>query len=351
MVSKILKRNFRLVAIGLVVLMFLYFWQKARQPLEVTVVSPVSQAFTISISAPGELKADRMADLKPLGTGKLVSLNVAAGDTVEVGQVLGAVNAVEANNNLQNAVLARDTAIAAADEIRETYGEDISWGIGYYRLKQADKAIKQTETQINVYSQQLNDKVFTAPFAGVVLDTSKLPGEVASITDTKPLLKLADLSSLYFALQVDEEDLGKVKLEQEVLIELDGLPEVKIPAKISRLSNYTVQDATGAKVIEARAAITDASKLPKIIGLSGDGEIIMEKVPEILTLPLDAVRYDNGSPYVFLVENNKISKFEVILGKENEDVVALETTIPPDVLIVQDNNKDIKVGKRVKIRE
>ena len=343
-------KKWRLIVVIMVVGTVLVILNRKNQPLDVSMIKPTQQSFAISIMASGELMAHNTADLKPVGTGKVASLLVKSGDVVQKGQVLGAINTVEAGSNLQNAIMARDKAIAAADEIRETYGENITWGAGYYRLKQAQKAIEQSQTQITIFSQQLGDRSLVAPFDGVVLDTAKVPGEIASTGDASPLVKLADLNSLYFKVQIDEEDIGKVREGQVVLIDLDGFPEGEYQGSVQIIKKYTVKDETGASVIEAEIDFGDKNRPPTIIGLSGDAEIILDKVPEGLTLPIESIRYDEGTPFVYTLEKNRVVKTKIELGRESEDLVQVTQGLSDQAQVIMDDSKEIKDGKRVVVK-
>ncbi len=341
------RRVLILIVAGLIVL---WITSRSQETVLVEVINPEQQSLAITLSVSGEVAANHSADMGFNTTGKLIALSVAEGEAVRAGQVLAAVDSRQASESLNNAVIARNKAIAVADEITETYGEDITWGIGFYKLRQAQQAIEQAETQIAVYQSQLGYTQVTSPFDGIVLDTNKQPGEIIKITDTQPVVKIVDLASLYFTAQVDEEDIGLIQKGQKVNITLDAYEDKGYPGSVALIKRFTTTDPTGSKVIEVEISFDDRSNMPDIIGLSGDAEIMLENIPTSLTIPLESVQYDNGHPYVYLVVKNTVHQQNVELGKDNDELVQIIQGLEPDDIIVFDSNAPLEEGTSIKIR-
>jgi len=75
-----------------------------------------------------------------------------------------------------------------------------------------------------------------APIAGTALKVNVRPGEVASPAAAQPLILLGDISALRVRAQVDEQDLGQIKLGQPVLVRTADFPGKEFPGTISSIA-------------------------------------------------------------------------------------------------------------------
>jgi len=75
-----------------------------------------------------------------------------------------------------------------------------------------------------------------APIAGTVLKLNVKPGELASPTTAQPLVVLGDISALRVRAQVDEQDLGQIKLGQPVLVRASAFPGKEFPGTVSSIA-------------------------------------------------------------------------------------------------------------------
>jgi HlyD family secretion protein len=75
-----------------------------------------------------------------------------------------------------------------------------------------------------------------APIAGTVLKLNVKAGELASPTAAQPLVVLGDISALRVRTQVDEQDLGQIKLGQPVLVRASAFPGKEFPGTVSSIA-------------------------------------------------------------------------------------------------------------------
>lgn len=58
-----------------------------------------------------------------------------------------------------------------------------------------------------------------------------------------------------------------------------------------------------------------------LIGMKGDVEIEVSSVPNVLTIPVEALFDEGGTSYVYLVENGTLARTEVKVGTLTETTV------------------------------
>ena len=116
-----------------------------------------------------------------------------------------------------------------------------------------------------------------APHAGEVLQVNAKAGELASPSATQPLLILGDVSALRVRAELDERDLGNVKVGQAVIVHADAFGSREFAGKVSfiaplvergRLSARGQNSQTDIDVVEVQVDLTDPG--PLTVGMKVD---------------------------------------------------------------------------------
>ena len=95
--------------------------------------------------------------------------------------------------------------------------------------------IKQADAQIEYIKTQIEKAVVKATISGVVLQRSIEPGEM--VMPGTPLFTLADIEHCRVRIYIPENELGKVKLGQKVLLYSDSYPEKTYEGKVAMISS------------------------------------------------------------------------------------------------------------------
>jgi len=312
--------------------------------VKVQITHPVVQELNISLSSSGKLEAIDKTDLNFAMGGKISSVNVKEGDTIWKGQVLATLASPEPWENLKKAQLEKEKAIANLDGLKETYGDDIDSGAPFYLRRQAEKQIAETDAMINIATYLAGQQSLRSPINGTVIKVNIRPGE---ITSNNTAITVASLKNLYFELEVDEEDISKIKNNQEVSISLDAYKNESIKGKIFRLGNELVKDENGNNIIKVKVELTSEIQFEPIIGMTGNAEIIEERVGEVLTIPQESLHREGDAYFVYIVKNNKIYRKDVTKDKENEDIVEIKDGLSPEDVVISESKTPLKVGMAV----
>ena len=109
------------------------------------------------------------------------------------------------------------------------------------KIETAERDVEQARSQIAVAQSavdladiNLDYTLLRAPFAGTVTSRNVEPGEV--VTSGREVLSLADLSTVYLKIFVDEEDLGRVKIGQGADVKNDTFPDRVYRGRVSFVS-------------------------------------------------------------------------------------------------------------------
>lgn len=150
----------------------------------------------------------------------------------------------------------------------------------------------------------LNQLVIRAPFAGEVYSLPVRQGTYVNPGDL--ILQEADLSKVLVRAYVDEPDVARLAPEQKIEVTWDAIPgrlwtgEVSsIPASVKMHGTRNVGETT------CIVRNQDYKLLPNInVGVT----IVTKQDNDVLTLPREALRLDDGKPYVYLVANNELQR-------------------------------------------
>jgi multidrug efflux pump subunit AcrA (membrane-fusion protein) len=165
------------------------------------------------------------------------------------------------------------------------------------------------------------------------------------------IAEIPDLSQLRIELKLDEVDRGKLQLGQEGRIRVDAIPEVEFGGKLDWISPIAQVQFRGPglqeKTFPARATLTktDARLRP---GMSASAEIILEKVPNSLMIPLRASITVAGKPAVYVQKGDNFELRRIEVGKRNEtDIVVLSGLKPGETVALENPVEAAKKAKKI----
>ena len=133
-----------------------------------------------------------------------------------------------------------------------------------------------------------------SPINGEVIVSKDYPGQTVTATDDVVVLS----DHLIVQAQVDETDIGKIKLGQEATMSLDAYPQIKIFGKVNHIyyESLIVNNVTIYQV----DILPD--KLPDVFrsGMSATVNIVEKAKDNVLILPLSAIRRGKEGTYVLI---------------------------------------------------
>jgi multidrug efflux pump subunit AcrA (membrane-fusion protein) len=193
-------------------------------------------------------------------------------------------------------------------------------------LQPVTETVQQREAQMQqayVAWQQavenINDATLIAPFDGIVTTVAYDKGDFAATGQTA--VQVADFATPIFEADVDEADLGGIKVGQDAQVRLQTYPDQPISAKVETIS--TVGTNNGAvvnyKVRLSMGQADDAGDAQPVvlINMSGTSEIVTARASDALVVPNTAITID-GQTRRYTVDrlnaDNTTEKIEIELG-------------------------------------
>lgn len=118
---------------------------------------------------------------------------------------------------------------------------------------------KQVESGTKLIKKQVNDATITAPVSGRILVRYAERGELLSVGS--PVCDIADLSTLWTKIYVEEKSLPFIKLGQNVQIKIDGIENRTLEGRVSWISDKSEFTPKTILTEETKASLVFSAKI------------------------------------------------------------------------------------------
>ena len=209
----------------------------------------------ITVESTGEIQPRNRLDVKPPISGRLEELLLDEGDKVEKGQIIGWVSSTE-----------RATLLDAA---RATSVEELEYWQDLYK-----------------------PTPLISPLKGTIIARNFEPGQ--SIDSKDAIVVIAD--DLIVVANLDETDIGLVKLDQKVDVRLEAYPDREFPCEVEKIA-YDARIVSNVTMYEVDVR---PERLPPFArsGMTANLEFTIEEKKGALTVPASSIQQksDAGEP-------------------------------------------------------
>lgn len=209
-------------------------------------------------------------------------------------------------------------------------GKILAWLSSTERAALLDAARSKGSSELKYWEDVYKPAPMIAPIDGFIILRNMEPGQ--TVTSSDPVLVMAD--KLIVKAMVDETDLGRIKVGQQVTIVLDAYPDKIIAGKVEHIK-YESQVLNNVTVYEVDVM---AARVPEFFrsGQSATVNFQQEKKEKVLLLPTKAVRKSDGQNYVFVRGDGKkqIRSLKVELGFESDDKVEIVSGVSEEMEVL-----------------
>ncbi|MDO8489621.1 MAG: efflux RND transporter periplasmic adaptor subunit [Candidatus Omnitrophota bacterium] len=261
--NKKLKIGLAVVGI-LVVIIFVLIKLKPKADTDniIKEVNPVRGSIQAIISTSGTVLPKNRLEIKPPVGGRVESVLVKEGQKVKTGQIL-------------------------------------AWMSSTERAALLDAARGQGEEKLKYWQETYKPIALLAPINAEVIVATTQPGQTVTTADAVVVLS----DKLIARAQVDETDIGKVKLGQKAMIILDAYPNTKIKAAVEHIyyESQTVNNVT----IYPVDLLPD--EVPEFFrsGMNATLDFVEQSKEDVLLVPVGAVYRDKQKRFVLIKEEGQ----------------------------------------------
>lgn len=209
----------------------------------------------------------------------------------------------------------------------------------YDRLLAGDQSQDVIAAQAKVDAAQatVNSMSIIAPFDGQVLSVENIPGEVVGAGELS--VNIADLDNLYVDAQMDESDIAKVQVGDQVSAESDALPGVTFSGEVVSI-NPVGEVVSGLVKYDVRVKI-ETPEGDGFLPLGSTMNLVIQIGGEtaVLAVPITAIQNDAQGEFVWVVRGGETLRVDVTGGAIIGEMVAVTGDLNEgDVVTTARNN-------------
>jgi macrolide-specific efflux system membrane fusion protein len=234
----------------------------------------------IKVLSTGTIEPYTRVEVSSSVSGRIDRVEVDEGDIVKKGDIL--------------AWISSEDRIALIDAARS--------GLESAQKGNDPEALKEAQMAYEIADRAYKPVPLTNSISGEVIDRSCEPGQ--NVSTQSVLFVIAD--RLVASVQVDEADIGKIKLGQETIIVLDAFPDERLKGKVTKIS----REGTLVSDVVEYEVMVEPQKVPRYwaSGMTANVEFIVAKKDSILVIPKNAVKERQGENFVMVLEEKPLPR-------------------------------------------
>ena len=303
-------------------------WFGKAVTIEVAVENATRRKITETITENGKIQPETEVKITPDVSGEIVELTVKEGDRVEKGQLLLRIKPdiyISQRDRSLASISASRARLAQAEaqfrqselsfnRISQLYKEETisksdyeqaeaSYNVAKAEVDAARFSVVSAEAALKEANENLVKTSIYAPMSGTVSMLLVELGERVAGTNLMAgtdILRIADLSRMEAQVEVNENDIVKVKLNDTAFIEVDAYLDEKFKGVVTEIANSAKTTGVSADQVtnfdvkifilpSSYEKFTSKGISPFRPGMSTTVEIQTETRENILTVPIQAV--------------------------------------------------------------
>ncbi len=276
-------------------------------------------SITNTVTATGTLKAITSVVVGTQVSGIVEKLYVDFNSHVKKGQILAELDKVALNSQVAQALATLESAKAETEyeqsnfeRSKALYDKNLiaqaDYDLAKFNYEKSKASLKNAKGSYDKAVVNLKYATIYAPIDGVVMNRAVDEGQtVAANFNTPEIFTIAqDLTQMQVEADIDESDIGQVKVGQRVEFGVDAFPDDKFAGTVMqiRLSPKTTSNVVTYTVI-INAQNPDQKLLP---GMTADIVIYVEETADVLVIPYKAVKFTPEADYLARIGKEMMTK-------------------------------------------
>jgi len=191
----------------------------------------------------------------------------------------------------------------------------------------------RAENRVQQINTSIEQMTVLSPRAGTVIYPTDWEGKKKKVGDSawraESLLQVVSLDTMMAEGEIDEVDIARVALAQEVSLRLDAQTDLEIRGRVDKISD-TVQRASQKnplKIAKLEIGIVAASGVKLRPGMRFRGRIETARHDDVLLLPLDAVVPTADGPVVYRRDGDDLVPIAVELGARDAERIIVTSGV------------------------
>lgn len=339
-----------IVAAALAGIMFVLNKNKAKNEEETASVAVVNQAIAVRADTAdfkevntqyvsnGVFMPKQEVKLSAETSGKVIRVLVKEGASVRAGQTLAIINGDKQNVSVSNAQAVFNNAQAEVARFESAFS---TGGVTQQQLEQVKLQLENAKNNLKSAQIAAGDVNVTASFSGLVNKRNIEPGSFVS--PGIELFEIVNVSTLKLKVNVDEKNIGHIKLGQNVTVTSPVLADENFTAVVTFIAPKADESLNFPVELEVR----NTGNLKA--GMYGTAQFGADQKTEALVVPRNAFVGSISSNQIFVVEGNKAVLKTVVSGRSFGDYIEVISGVEKGTTVITSGQINLLDGAQVEI--
>jgi len=210
--------------------------------------------------------------------------------------------------------------------------------------------VQRAEIALDEVEERLEETEIFAPITGIIIEKLVEVGQIiasgiSNVNGGTALATIADMSRLFIIADIDETDIGSVRIGHAVTITADAFPDKKFKGLVKRIAPQGLVENS---ITIFKVKIEVLGKGRKILKpmMSANIEIVTDHVNNTILTSRAGIREGDNEKFAMVLKNDKPEKIIVKTGIRNPiQVEILSGLNPDDEVILGDWEKVLEEAK------
>jgi len=295
---------------------------------------------TVSAEVEGVMKSVRVDEGTQISKGMLLASIDDSDYGLEVKRAEAALRQAEATLENTKLEFKRKEALFKEELVTKQQYDDV-----VTRLSLTEAEVERAKASLSLARLKFSKTKITSPIACVVKEKRVSAGDF--VKNGTSLFVIIQPNPIKLRFTIPEKDVGKIKISQDVLLKVDGLPGSEFKGKVSIIYPH-VEEKTRTLMVEALVPNNNGVLKPglfaKVILYTG-GE------KDTIVVPVTSLLYEAEKVKVFVVEGDRAKEREVKLGSKYGEMMEIVEGIKEGEKVVAVGQQNLSQDAKVSIQQ
>jgi multidrug efflux pump subunit AcrA (membrane-fusion protein) len=196
------------------------------------------------------------------------------------------------------------------------------------KAQAAEVDLMKEKQRLDLYATTVMQFAIKAPADGMVIYAREWNGKKKVVGSTinawdPTVATLPDLREMESITYVNEIDIQKIAIGQNVKLKLDADPNKPLTGTVTAVANIGEQRPNSdSKVFEVHVKVLESDTTLRP-AMTTANEILVAKLDDVISIPLECVHTEGTTTFVFKKDGGSVVKQEVQLGQMNENAAVV----------------------------
>ncbi|WP_196592275.1 efflux RND transporter periplasmic adaptor subunit [Pectinatus frisingensis] len=291
------------------------------------------------VSGTGTVYPVEAVDVSSKITGRIKTVLVKENDNVKQGQTVATLDSTDLENELKKAQEKVTNTSSKYNRANYLYSIGAESKADF---EDAEYNYETAKSDVEVAKYNLDETVITSPMDGIIVGKPQTPGTMAVQGTSNPtvIMRIADLSRKQILAKIDETDIGSINVGQEATFTVDAYTNKNFTAKVTKISQTDTDNSWDTASSSSSTSSSSSSSSSVIYyyvtldidddngllkpGMTARVDINTADKPNVLAVPLAALKTDSNGSYVVLIDDaGKTTNQYIQTGIYSDDYVEI----------------------------